>query len=62
MSDIEMLESMYDFLCGLVPRMTPEERLYFASLTEAYYENKDWYEDEEDDEWEDEEWDEEEGE
>lgn len=53
MSDIELLDSMYDLLCCLVPRMTPDERLYFVGLTESYYDNKGWY-DEDDDEWEEE--------
>jgi hypothetical protein len=51
MSDIELLEGMYDFLCKLVPRITPEEKLYFAGITKEYYED---YDEEDDDEWEEE--------
>ena len=55
MSAIEMLDGMYNFLCTLVPRMTSQEKLYFAELTKEYYEDYD-----EEEEWE--EWEAEEGE
>ena len=54
MSDLELVEELYDFLCTLVPRMTTKEKLYFAELTKEYCEDYD----EEEDDW----WDEEEGE